>query len=93
MAKELRGPVALASGTCARKNRTGFPLNANLMRSAIHVAAVSGMYLATAMLVPALVDLYYRDNHWRVFAVSAFLTGAGGQYLLLTRFLLRQSQR
>ncbi|MCX8997849.1 TrkH family potassium uptake protein [Rhizobiaceae bacterium BDR2-2] len=50
-------------------------MNANLIRSAIHVAAVCGMYLATAMLLPALVDLYYRDDHWRVFAVSAFMTG------------------
>lgn len=50
-------------------------MNANLLRSAFHVAAVSGMYLATAMLVPALVDLYYRDPHWKIFAVSAFLTG------------------
>ncbi len=50
-------------------------MNANLFRSAIHVAAVCGMYLATAMLIPALVDLYYHDNHWRVFAVSAFLIG------------------
>ncbi len=50
-------------------------MNANLLRSAFHVAAVSGMYLATAMLVPARVDLYYRDPHWKVFAVSAFLTG------------------
>lgn len=33
------------------------------------------MYLATAMLVPALVDLYYRDPHWKVFAVSGFMTG------------------
>lgn len=50
-------------------------LNANLIRAAFHVAAICGLYLATAMLIPALVDLYFRDDHWRVFAVSAFLTG------------------
>ena len=50
-------------------------LNANLFRAAFHVAAICGLYLAAAMLVPALVDLYFHDNHWQVFAISAFLTG------------------
>ena len=56
--------------------KSGPPLlNANLFRAAFHVAAICGLYLAAAMLVPALVDLYFRDNHWKVFAISAFLTG------------------
>jgi trk system potassium uptake protein TrkH len=45
------------------------------IRAAIHVAAIFGIYLSLAMLLPAFVDLYYGNNDWRVFALSAFFTG------------------
>ncbi len=45
------------------------------VRAAIHVASIFALYLAVAMLVPAVVDLYYGNDDWRIFAVSAFFTG------------------
>ncbi len=39
-------------------------------------AAILGLYLSGAMLIPALVDLYYGHADWQVFAVTAFMTGA-----------------
>jgi trk system potassium uptake protein TrkH len=50
-------------------------LNATIFRSAINIAAISGIYLSMAMLVPALVDIYYGHPDWKIFALSAFLTG------------------
>ncbi|MDZ5696341.1 TrkH family potassium uptake protein [Chelativorans sp. M5D2P16] len=44
-------------------------------RTAIHIASVFAIYLSVAMLVPAMVDLYYGNDDWRVFAFSAFFTG------------------
>lgn len=45
------------------------------VRAAIHVAAVFGVYLSVAMLIPAAADLYYGHPDWRVFAYSAFFMG------------------
>lgn len=44
-------------------------------RAAIHVASVFAIYLSLAMLAPAAVDLYYGNDDWKVFAISAFFTG------------------
>ncbi|WP_173931573.1 TrkH family potassium uptake protein [Chelativorans sp. Marseille-P2723] len=45
------------------------------LRAAIHIASVFALYLSVAMLIPALVDLYYGNDDWRVFVISAFFTG------------------
>jgi Trk-type K+ transport systems, membrane components len=50
-------------------------LNASQIRSAIYIAALCGLYLSTAMMVPAIVDLYYGNNDWKVFAVCSFMVG------------------
>lgn len=50
-------------------------MNATLIRHAVHIAAILGLYLSLAMLVPAVVDLYYGHPDWQIFAVSAFLVG------------------
>ncbi|GEO84843.1 MULTISPECIES: TrkH family potassium uptake protein [Alphaproteobacteria] len=50
-------------------------MNASLLRSVIYIAALCGLYLSTAMLVPAMVDLYYGHSDWRVFATCAFMVG------------------
>jgi trk/ktr system potassium uptake protein len=54
---------------------TGHGVNGQTLRSAIFIAAIFGLYLATAMLVPAMVDLYYANDDWRVFTLSAFFIG------------------
>ncbi|OOG67630.1 MULTISPECIES: TrkH family potassium uptake protein [Sinorhizobium/Ensifer group] len=50
-------------------------MNATLIRHAVHIAAILGLYLSLAMLVPAMVDLYFGHPDWQIFAVSAFLVG------------------
>jgi len=50
-------------------------LNASLLRPAIYIASLCGLYLATAMFVPAMVDLYYGHPDWQVFALSGFMVG------------------
>lgn len=45
------------------------------VRAAIHIASAFALYLSLAMLIPAAVDLYYNNDDWQVFAVSAFFTG------------------
>lgn len=50
-------------------------MNRQTIRSAIFIAAVSGLYLAVAMLVPAMVDLYYSNDDWKLFAFSALFIG------------------
>lgn len=50
-------------------------MNATIYRSAIHIAAVCGLYLSLAMLVPFVVDLYYGHPDWKVFLVSAAIVG------------------
>lgn len=51
-------------------------MNGTILRNAIHISAVFAFYLATIMLIPGLVDLYYANPDWKVFAASAF--GIGG---------------
>ncbi len=41
----------------------------------MHIAAILGIYLAGAMLVPAMVDLYYGHPDWPIFTASAFMVG------------------
>ncbi|MGO4317119.1 TrkH family potassium uptake protein [Agrobacterium tumefaciens] len=50
-------------------------MNSNLLRSVIYVASIFGLYLATAMFLPALTDLYYGNDDWTVFALSGFMCG------------------
>jgi trk system potassium uptake protein TrkH len=50
-------------------------LNTNLLRSVIYIAAIFGLYMATAMFIPAMTDLYYGNNDWAVFALSGFICG------------------
>ncbi len=50
-------------------------MNASLFRAAIYIAALCGLYLAAAMFVPAMVDLYYGHQDWQVFALSGFMVG------------------
>lgn len=47
-------------------------------RAAIHVASIFAIYLSLAMLIPAAVDLYYGNDDWQVFVISAFFTGGLG---------------
>ncbi len=63
----MADPSIIASG----KSR----LNANLIRHAVHIAAILGLYLSAAMFLPALIDLYYGHPDWQVFAVTAFIVG------------------
>ncbi|MDN2567682.1 TrkH family potassium uptake protein [Aquibium sp. A9E412] len=50
-------------------------MQAQALRTAVHVAAVFALYLALAMLVPAAVDLHAGNPDWRVFALSAVTVG------------------
>ena len=50
-------------------------MNASLFRFSIYIAAICGLYLATAMLIPAMVDLYYGHDDWQIFALCAFMVG------------------
>lgn len=50
-------------------------MNSQSVRAAIHIAAIFGIYLSLAMLVPAFIDFYHRNPDWQVFALSAFFTG------------------
>jgi trk system potassium uptake protein TrkH len=50
-------------------------LNASLFRPALYIAALCGLYLAAAMFLPAMVDLYYGHQDWQVFALSGFMVG------------------
>ncbi|MCB5204807.1 TrkH family potassium uptake protein [Neorhizobium sp. T786] len=50
-------------------------MNASLFRPAIYIAALCGLYLATAMFLPAMMDLYYGHDDWQVFALSGFMVG------------------
>ncbi|MDZ5697771.1 TrkH family potassium uptake protein [Chelativorans sp. M5D2P16] len=51
-------------------------MHGSVIRAAAFVAAIFALYIAGAMLLPALVDLYYGNKDWKVFAVCAFTTGA-----------------
>ena len=50
-------------------------MNVNLFRSAVHVAAICGLYLSTAMVIPALIDLHFGHRDWTVFVFSGLMTG------------------
>ena len=50
-------------------------MNATIFRSAINIAAISGIYLSVAMLIPAFIDVYYGHPDSEVFFLSAFMTG------------------
>ncbi|MCQ4628883.1 TrkH family potassium uptake protein [Shinella sp. CPCC 100929] len=50
-------------------------MNATIYRAVVNIAAICGLYLAAAMLVPALVDIYYGHRDWKVFMLSAVLVG------------------
>ncbi|HEX5933578.1 MAG TPA: TrkH family potassium uptake protein [Pseudorhizobium sp.] len=50
-------------------------MNASLIRPAIYIASLCGLYLATAMFLPAMVDLYYGHRDWQVFALSGVMVG------------------
>ncbi|MEQ1956166.1 TrkH family potassium uptake protein [Mesorhizobium sp. CN2-181] len=50
-------------------------MNRSAVRAAVHVAAVFAIYLSVAMLVPALIDLYYGNPDWKAFAFSALFVG------------------
>lgn len=67
-----RLPTAIAEPVRRFK---GNGVNGQTLRSAIFIAAICGLYLATAMLIPAMVDLYYGSADWQVFALSAFFIG------------------
>jgi trk system potassium uptake protein TrkH len=56
------------------------------VRAAIHIAAVFGIYLSFAMLIPAAADLYYGNPDWQAFAFSAlFLGGLSLAVMLATQ--------
>ncbi len=61
-------------------------MNASHFRFAIYIAALCGLYLSTAMMIPALVDLYFGHEDWRIFAFSGFLVGG---FSLLTAIATR----
>ena len=50
-------------------------MNASLVRPALYIASLCGLYLSTAMFLPAMIDLYYGDDDWQVFALSGFMVG------------------
>ena len=50
-------------------------MSATIYRSVINIAAISGLYLAAAMFVPAFADFYYGNRDWQVFVLSSVLVG------------------
>ncbi len=69
-----------------QKKRDTPRLHASTVRAAVFLAAVFGVWLAVAMLIPAAVDLYFGHPDWKVFAISAFFTGGlAGAIALATR--------
>ena len=50
-------------------------MNATLLRSAFYIAAICGLYLAAAMFVPAMADLYYANPDWQMFAICGAMVG------------------
>ncbi len=50
-------------------------MNASIIRPVTYIASLCGLYLATAMFIPAMVDLYYDNRDWQNFALSAFIVG------------------
>ena len=50
-------------------------MNRTAIRAAIHVAAIFALYLALAMLVPAVADLARGSDDWQAFGFSGVLVG------------------
>ncbi len=50
-------------------------MNGHTIRAAVHISAIFALYLSLAMLIPAGIDLYYGNEDWKVFALSAFFQG------------------
>jgi trk system potassium uptake protein TrkH len=50
-------------------------MNRSAFRAAIHIASIFALYLALAMLVPAVVDLATGNADWQVFAFSSLFLG------------------
>ena len=50
-------------------------MNSNLLRSVIYIASIFGLYMSTAMFMPAMADLYYENSDWAIFAFSGFMCG------------------
>lgn len=46
------------------------------IRTATYPAAIFAVYIATSMLFPAAVDLYYGNEDWQIFVVCGLVTGA-----------------
>lgn len=51
-------------------------MHASVIRAAAHVASIFSLYMAGMMLLPTMVDLYYGNDDWQIFAVCAATTGA-----------------
>ncbi|MEO1703413.1 MAG: TrkH family potassium uptake protein [Pseudomonadota bacterium] len=51
-------------------------MNGTMVRNSVHISAIFAFYLATMMLIPGLVDLYYQNPDWQVFALSSAIVGA-----------------
>ncbi len=49
-----------------------------IIRTVSHISALFCLIIATAMILPALVDLAEGNDDWKIFATSAFLVGAVG---------------
>ncbi|MHC2355557.1 hypothetical protein ACVMB3_005078 [Sinorhizobium meliloti] len=65
---------------------TIFGTRLNAFPHAIHIAAILGLYLSAAMLIPAMLDLYYGHSDWQVFAAAAFVTsGLSATTFMATR--------
>ncbi len=50
-------------------------MNSSFIRPVVYIASLCGLYLATAMFIPAIVDLYYGSRDWQNFALAAFMVG------------------
>lgn len=51
-------------------------MHGQIIRYAVFIASMTGLYLSVAMLVPAALDFYKGNPDWQVFTVSAFSVGA-----------------
>lgn len=61
-------------------------MNSTMLRNAVHICAIFAFYLATMMLIPGLVDLYFANSDWKVFAASsAGIGGAAALFAVATR--------
>lgn len=68
-------PDEISSDRRRRAAQGSASVNRHSVRAAIHVASVFAIYLSVAMLLPALVDLYYGNDDWKIFTLSAVLLG------------------